>query len=145
MAFKVSQIDHVEVNVPDRYAAADWYRRVFGLEIMREHEDWADDPNGPLMISSDSGNTKIALFKGTPQGDADEIGQICVAFRVSGADFLAMLDHIRGFDLKRRGQPISDHPAKDHGKAWSVTFDDPWSNAYEITTYDYDVVGAQPK
>jgi catechol-2,3-dioxygenase len=37
--FRVEQIDHVEVFVPDQYEAAAWYRRVLGLEILVEYED----------------------------------------------------------------------------------------------------------
>ncbi len=56
--FRVKHIDHVEVFVPDQYAAADWYHRVFGLDILKPYEFWAAD--GPLMISSDGGTTMIA-------------------------------------------------------------------------------------
>lgn len=34
--FKVLQIDHVELFVPDRYEAARWYERVLGLEPVPE-------------------------------------------------------------------------------------------------------------
>lgn len=39
--FRVDQIDHVELFVPDRYQAAEWYRQVFGLKIVPEYEHWA--------------------------------------------------------------------------------------------------------
>jgi catechol-2,3-dioxygenase len=35
---RVTQIDHVELEVPDRYAAARWYQTVLGFEICREYE-----------------------------------------------------------------------------------------------------------
>lgn len=54
----VDQIDHVELFVPDRHQAAEWYRRVLGLKVVPDDEQWADDPQGPLMISSDGGSTK---------------------------------------------------------------------------------------
>ena len=62
--FRVDQIDHVELFVPDRHQAAEWYRSVLGLERLSQYEHWADDPRGPLMISSDAGHTKVALFQG---------------------------------------------------------------------------------
>jgi len=62
-SFRVLQIDHVELLVPDRYEAARWYQRILGLEVVPEYQDWAADPGGPLMISSDDGNTKLALFE----------------------------------------------------------------------------------
>ena len=66
VSFKVEQIDHVELFVPDRYTAARWYEQVLGLRILPEHEHWAG-PGGPLMISSDSGCTMLALFEGEPR------------------------------------------------------------------------------
>ena len=33
-AFRVLQLDHVELFVPDRHEAAEWYKRILGLEIM---------------------------------------------------------------------------------------------------------------
>ncbi|HET9376837.1 MAG TPA: hypothetical protein VFO40_17825 [Chthoniobacterales bacterium] len=32
---RVSQIDHVELEVPNRYEAARWYHAVLGFEICR--------------------------------------------------------------------------------------------------------------
>ena len=86
--FRVEQIDHVEIFVPDRYLAAKWYEKVLGFIIMKKYEQWAEDKGGPLIISSDGGNTKIALFPGIPQGSQETIGIRRVAFRASGADFL---------------------------------------------------------
>jgi len=44
--FKVAQIDHVELFVPDRHEAARWYERSLGLAALSQHEDWAADPTG---------------------------------------------------------------------------------------------------
>ena len=33
--FRVLQIDHVELFVPDRQEAADWYCRVLGLQVVQ--------------------------------------------------------------------------------------------------------------
>ncbi len=66
-SFHVLQIDHVELFVPDRHEAAGWYQRVLGLAVLPEYQEWATDQGGPLMISSDDGNTKLALFEGQPQ------------------------------------------------------------------------------
>ena len=60
--FKVLQIDHVELFVPERYEAARWYERTLGLQVVPECEPWAVD-GGPLMISSDGGSTKLALLR----------------------------------------------------------------------------------
>ena len=57
--FAVAQIDHVEVLVPNIEQAASWYERVLGLAKVA-NLPW----EVPLMISSDGGDTKIALFSG---------------------------------------------------------------------------------
>jgi hypothetical protein len=67
--FRVLQIDHVELFVTDRQAAAAWYESVLGLIPIPEAAQWAKDPEGPLMISSDQGKTMLALIQGTPQGE----------------------------------------------------------------------------
>ena len=94
LSFKVEQIDHVELFVPDRYAAARWYEQSLGLRILPQHEHWAG-PGGPLMISSDNGGTMLALFEGEPRGSRPTAGHHRVAFRVSGARFLQFLGHVR--------------------------------------------------
>ncbi|MDS0277652.1 VOC family protein [Halomicroarcula sp. S1AR25-4] len=64
--FLVGSLDHVELSVPDRYEAADWYNEALGFEIVEEFEHWADLRAYPLMTSSDDGNTMLALFKRPP-------------------------------------------------------------------------------
>jgi catechol 2,3-dioxygenase-like lactoylglutathione lyase family enzyme len=91
VSFRVDQIDHVELFVPDRHEAAAWYQRVLGLNIVAEYEHWAADPRGPLMISSDGGHTKLALFQGTPQGSRETAGFHLVAFRVGAVNFVKPL------------------------------------------------------
>ena len=49
-------------------------KRVLGLEIVPEYEFWAQDPQGPLMISSDCGSTKLALFRGPTDGPEEGSG-----------------------------------------------------------------------
>lgn len=136
-AFRVSQIDHVEVFVPDRYEAARWYADVLGLTILPEHEDWAG-PGGPLMISSDGGRTMVALFEGEPQGEHEVAGMIRVAFRVDAAGFRQFLDRLEEIPvLDHTGVRVTAGQVRDHHKAFSVYFCDPWGNRYEVTTYDY--------
>ena len=71
--FKVLQIDHVELFVPDRYEAARWYEHALGLQVVPGCEPWAAG-GGPLMISSDGGSTKLALFEGTACGERPDRG-----------------------------------------------------------------------
>ncbi|MGH9371960.1 MAG: VOC family protein [Vicinamibacterales bacterium] len=139
--FRVEQIDHVEMFVPDRYEAAKWYERVLGLSVLTGYEDWAANRGGPLMISSDGGLTKLAIFEGTPQGDRATAGFHRVAFRVSGPAFLTFLDALTELGLTdHRDRPVTPDLAVDHGRAFSIYFVDPFGHHLEITTYDHDEV-----
>jgi catechol 2,3-dioxygenase-like lactoylglutathione lyase family enzyme len=138
--FRVLQIDHVELFVPDQYEAAQWYEKVFGLKILPEFEHWA--ATGPLMISSDGGSTMLALFTGTPTGA--DAGFRRVAFRVDAAGFLAFADRLTELDLTSMGGGrLTPDDVVDHEPSWSYYFTDPWGYPFEITTYDYDSVKTQ--
>lgn len=138
--FRVSHIDHVEVFVADRYAAAQWYEQVFGLTILRDFAGWAEDPRGPLMISSDGGHTKLALFQGDPP-QAGAQSRFRVAFQVDSAGFLAFIERLDTLELVHHsGERLSSAHVVDHEKSWSLYFNDPYGNPFEITTYEYDAV-----
>ena len=137
--FRVSQIDHVELFVPDRYAAARWYQQVLGLTVVRDCEDWAQDRHGPLMISSDDGDTKLALFEGHPDGSSDTAGFQLVAFRVPGTAFVEFLRRLPDVPITDgKGDRLTPTAVVDHEKAYSIYFNDPYGHQLEITTYDYD-------
>jgi catechol 2,3-dioxygenase-like lactoylglutathione lyase family enzyme len=136
-AFRVSQLDHIELFVPDRYAAAAWYARTLGLKVVPEYEHWAADPRGPLMIATAGAGTKLALFTGEPQGPRPTAGFHRVAFRVSRADFEAFLAHVRDNPVfGERGEELRELAVRDHGAAWSVYFRDPYGHRLEVTTYE---------
>lgn len=136
-AFRVDQIDHVELFVPNRRETAEWYRRVLGLTICAEHEHWADDPKGPLMIFSDGGSTKLALFEGRSQEDRETAGFHLVAFRVSGGNFETFLDRLDDLTLTdHHDRTVTREFVQDHGQALSIYFNDPHGHRLELTTYD---------
>ena len=140
--FKVLQIDHVELFVPDRYEAAQWYEHSLGLQIVPECEPWAVD-GGPLMISSDGGSTKLALFEGRPEPASQAMAFRRVAFRVTAdgfAEFLRRLPELRLVDARRRA--VTADSVVDHQQAYSIYFDDPYGHQLEVTTYDYDDTSA---
>jgi catechol 2,3-dioxygenase-like lactoylglutathione lyase family enzyme len=142
--FKVDQIDHVELFVPDRREAAHWYERTLGLSTLLQYEDWAEAPHGPLMLSSDGGGTKLALFTGEPRRARPTAGFHLVAFRVDGPGFLAFLEHVRTHAVHNdAGDEIQSLTPRDHGKAFSVYFNDPWGHRLEVTTYDAVYVRGQ--
>jgi len=142
--FQVDQIDHVELFVPDRYQAAQWYQQTLGFQIVKAYEFWADDVNGPLMISTVSGGTKLALFTGKPQGQQTTAGYHLVAFRVTGKKFLEFVALLADLNLHnaRREQITKEH-VRDHDKSFSIYFCDPYGHRLEITSYDYEIIEAE--
>jgi catechol 2,3-dioxygenase-like lactoylglutathione lyase family enzyme len=139
--FRILQIDHVELFVPDRHEAARWYQRVLGLETLSEYQHWAADPRGPLMISSDGGRTKLALFEGPGQAVGSTSGFHLVAFRVDGDGFIRFLQRLDDLQLKdHRDRYVTSDSAIDHEKAFSVYFCDPYGHRLEVTTYDHEAV-----
>jgi hypothetical protein len=125
---RVNQIDHVEIEVPNRYEAARRYHAALGFDICREYEFWAETASGPLMISTDGGKTKVALFDGCPEGATHPIGIRRIAFRMAG---------LTGIDAVRRSS------VSDHEKSFSVYFADPWGNQLEVTTHEEQIVRTQ--
>lgn len=140
--FTVLQIDHVELFVPDRYEAARWYERVLGLRIVSECEAWAAG-GGPLMISSDEGSTKLALFEGKPDACSQAAAFRRVAFRVTADGFAEFLRRLPDLQLvDSRNAAVTRESVVDHQQAYSIYFNDPWTHQLEVTTYDYDETSA---
>lgn len=135
--FKVAQIDHIHVHVSDQYEAAAWYERVLGLKILEQHEGWAID-GGPLTISSDAGNTSLALF---PKGNIEAMNRSTIAFRVDGEGFSGFLKHIEENEVfDQGGVRVTRNDVSDHDQAYSIYFCDKDKNPIEVTTYEYEVV-----
>lgn len=127
------QIDHTELQVPDRDAAVAWYGEWLQFRVMSEHADWAEA--GPLMLTHDGGATMLALFTGEAAGAQAPRGWRRMAYRVRAKAFVSFWERFAA-----SGQSI-EGPV-DHEKAWSVYFSDPWGNALEVTTYDFEQVKA---
>lgn len=137
---QVEQIDHVHVHVSDREAAAAWYARVLGLHKDEHLAVWAGDPDGPLMLSTATGQTRLALFRGRRAGEGNDAGRT-IAFRVGGAGFVAFVSALSELQLvDGNGRAIGKGDVVDHDLAWSVYFCDPDGNRVELTTYDYGYV-----
>ena len=91
------------------------------------------------MISSDGGNTKLALFRGSPQGSRETAGFQLVAFRVGAAIFAQFVGKLPELDLTDHlGRPVTSDLVVDHEMAYSIYFCDPFGHRLELTTYDYD-------
>jgi len=123
----LKSIDHIHVFVANRDAAKIWYDEVLGLTPVANLEFWAKD-GGPLTISDAGGTVHIALFESAPLKCRSTI-----ALGVGAAEFLVWKRHLsEKLETTLR--------AEDHEVSWSLYFNDPDGNPYEVTTYDYAVV-----
>ena len=123
---QLETIDHIHVIVSDRQKALDWYNNILGLKPPEEIIFLPE--SGPLMIRNNEGNINIALFKGTPKNN-----QAVIAFKVSGEEFINCHNKIN--DSLTKYIEIVDHDIQ-----FSIYFEDPFGNPYEITSYDYDML-----
>ena len=123
---KLQNIDHIHVFVPDREDALDWYSNILGLKPSEEIIVLPE--SGPLMIRNNEGNINIALFKSKLKDN-----QAVIAFKVSGEQFINCHNTIT-HSLTENLEVV------DHDIQFSIYFEDPFGNPYEITSYDYDML-----
>ena len=126
MNSKLNNIDQIHVYVPKRHKALDWYSSILGLEPIQSLLFWAK--SGPLTIGNDEGSIHIALFEGEPNNNRSVI-----AFNTTGEDFINWHKNISN---ALSGSIEVD----DHSVSFSIYFEDPYGNPYEITSYDYEIL-----
>lgn len=135
---RVQRIDHVHVEVPDREVAAKWYGRILGLEPVKHLAEWAEHPQGPLILATPDGLPVLSLFARASKPVSRDT---TIAFRVIGLDFLKFLDRLKETEISRDdGVRLTRADVVDHDLAWSIYFTDPWDNRFEITSYDYAAI-----
>ena len=127
---ELQSFDHVHVFVEDREASERWYARVLGFIRSQELEFWATS-GGPLTLQNAEATVHLALFERPPQKCRSTI-----ALRVGAAAFFEWAGHL-GNTLGRQVLPV------DHEVSWSLYFDDPDGNPFEITTYEYEAIKAR--
>ncbi len=134
----MGRLDHVHIRVPDRAAAADWYRDHLGFEPVGDYDFWANGiDGGPLQISADGGKTMLALFEagdGHPMV-AQETG---VAFSVDADVFISFARSLPGEIPGPTGAPLQPNDLVDFDMCWAFDLADPWGNRYELNCYEYD-------
>ena len=128
MAPELERVDHLHVFVTDRPAAERWYERVLGLKRLASLERWATD-GGPLTLGNPSDTIHIALF----ERPAAAKSRSTIALGTSAEGLLAW--------QRQLAAELGKEPARvDHEVSWSIYFEDPDGNPYEITTYEYDAL-----
>ena len=127
---EVSALDHVHLYVADPDAAAAWYARVLGLQVLPSSARLG----GGKYMATPRGQYCATIFKGAPPSDGDHTS----AFRVPGRVFMTFGDALPHEDVMGRdGAPLTRADADDHELAFSYYFVDPDGNHLEITTYDH--------
>ncbi len=126
MNTKLQNIDHIHVFVADREEALDWYKNILGLEPLEKVITLPK--SGPLTIRNEVGTITIALFKGESQDNRSVI-----AFKVTGEEFINCHNTINHL-VKKKIDLV------DHSIQFSIYFEDPYGNPYEVTSYDYDML-----
>jgi catechol-2,3-dioxygenase len=125
MVPKLQAIDHVHIFVKNRAGSELWYKNVLGLHPVKELEFWTTS-GGPLTIANDDKSIHLALF------GSEKNERAVVAFSVSGQEYLKCFLH-----LNNAGLTVSHN---NHDVSWSVYFNDPDGNPFEITSYDYEFI-----
>ena len=119
----LQSIDHIHINVSNRARSETWYAEVLGFHRVASLEFWATD-GGPLTLADSGHQIHLALFENT------EIQNTTIAFKVNAVALNQWISH-----LNKMG--ITCEPV-DHGVSWSIYFNDPDGNPFEVTTYEYD-------
>jgi catechol 2,3-dioxygenase-like lactoylglutathione lyase family enzyme len=124
----LERIDHIGLNVRDLVTSAEFYRKVFGFEIVHK---WTT----AWMLSTDT--VLLELFQRPSSGPVGNIDNTIAithaAIRTDAAGFAAAQ-----VELRKLG--IAFDPPQGTGIAHTVFILDPDGNQFEITTYDPVVV-----
>ncbi len=135
---KITELDHIVLNVKDIDRSLDFYTKVLGLKCERLAEFREGKIGFPSVRINE--HTIIDLFpsKGegrTPEKSGEKIqgnlNHFC--FVVEKEDFGGIVDYLKGHSVPIRQGPISRWGAR--GRATSVYFLDPDGNEVEIRCY----------
>ncbi len=131
----VSALDHVHLYVADPEAAAGWYGRVLGLQVMAQSASLAERGLDARYMATARGHYCATLFRGAPPSDGDHTA----AFRVPGRVFRQFGAALPHPDIAARGGTglLQTGDAQDHRLAFSYYFADPDGNHLELATYDH--------
>jgi catechol 2,3-dioxygenase-like lactoylglutathione lyase family enzyme len=138
MAIKITELDHIVLNVRDIDRSLGFYTQVLGLKAERVQEFKEGKVGFPsVRINED---TIIDLFPlkkkiGTPQKSGEKaegnLNHFC--FVAEKENFSGIVDYLKGRDVPIVQGPISRWGAR--GRATSIYFLDPDGNEVEIRCY----------
>ncbi|MEM9969616.1 MAG: VOC family protein [Pseudomonadota bacterium] len=127
---EISALDHVHLYVAEPDAAAAWYGRVLGLQVLPASKRL----HGGKYMATPRGQYCATIFPGKPPSDGDHT----TAFRVPGRVFMEFGEQLPHPDVAARsGTALRPEEAADHDLAFSYYFKDPDGNHLELTTYDH--------
>lgn len=143
-SFAVDGIDHVELFVTDWEDAKAWYERVLGVTPAESFAEWWQTGAGPLVLSMDGAETKLALFERDTATRGESASPHRVAFRTDAEGFIDFLDRLPISEVTdRSGEPITPEDVIDHGLSYSIYFTDLDGNWLELTTNQHEAVSVQ--
>jgi catechol 2,3-dioxygenase-like lactoylglutathione lyase family enzyme len=128
---KVTELDHIVLNVSDIDRSLDFYANVLGLKIERLDEFRAGKIGFPSARINE--HTIIDLFPSKESGEKRQgnLNHFCVV--VEKEDFSGIEDYLKTRGVSILNGPISRWGAR--GRATSVYFHDPDKNEIEIRCY----------
>lgn len=134
---KVTELDHIVLNVSDIERSVKFYMDVLGLQAERLDEFKAGKVGFPSVRIN--GDTIIDLFPVRGAGDRESqtekrqgnLNHFCVV--IGQQDFSGIVDYLARHGITVREGPVSRWGAR--GRATSVYFLDPDGNEIEIRCY----------
>jgi len=136
-SIKITELDHIVLNVRDIDRSLAFYTQVLGLKGERVQEFKAGKVGFPSVRINE--HTIIDLFplKGTDASRKSaakaqgNLNHFCLV--AEKEDFSGIVDYLKGHNVQVREGPISRWGAR--GRAMSVYFFDPDGNEIEIRCY----------
>jgi glyoxylase I family protein len=134
---KITELDHIVLNVGDIHRSLKFYIEVLGLQAERLEEFKAGKVGFPSVRIN--GDTIIDLFPTRVAGDLNKqeqkregnLNHFCMV--VNREDFSGIVDYLAQREISVREGPVSRWGAR--GRATSVYFLDPDGNEIEIRCY----------
>jgi catechol 2,3-dioxygenase-like lactoylglutathione lyase family enzyme len=133
---KITELDHIVLNVSDIDRSLSFYTEVLGLEGERV-EEFRSGKVGFPSVRINEGTiidlfpTKQAVSLADGKKNSGNLNHFCMV--VGAEDFAGIIDHLAANNVAVREGPVSRWGAR--GQATSVYFLDPDGNEIEIRCY----------